>query len=81
MTRDLLVRPEDDLDAIIESRFPDVEVATLAPLFSAPELRQLVQLIRDATSRVQPARPTGWLDGSMMARTSSIGTDRSKRIT
>lgn len=48
MTRDLLVRPDADLDAIIESRFPDVEVATLAPLFSAPELRQLVQLIINA---------------------------------
>ncbi len=48
VTRDLLVHPEDDLDAIIESRFPDVDVATLAPLFSAPELRRLVQLILNA---------------------------------
>lgn len=46
VTRDLDIGPDNVLDEIIESRFPDVQNAD--PVFAAPELRQLVQLTINA---------------------------------
>lgn len=45
VNRTLLVRPDADLDAILDSHFPDVAVEALDPLFSREELKQLVHLV------------------------------------
>jgi hypothetical protein len=47
VTRDLDIGPDDILDEIIDSHFPDAQNSD--PVFAAPELRQLVQLIINAT--------------------------------
>lgn len=46
LIRDLDVAPDDVLDEIVESRFPDSH--NLDPVFAAAELRQLVQLVINA---------------------------------
>jgi hypothetical protein len=47
LTRDLVVRPDDVLDEIVESHFPDAHNAD--PVFASPEVRQLVELVINAT--------------------------------
>jgi hypothetical protein len=46
LTRDLVVRPDDVLDEIIESHFPDAQNAD--PVFASAEVRQLVELVLNA---------------------------------
>ena len=43
--RDLYVRPDDNLEQILDSRFPSVQVSSLDPLFTAAELKRLVHLV------------------------------------
>jgi hypothetical protein len=47
ITRDLEIQPDDTLDDIIESRFADAQNPD--PVFRSTELRQLVQLVVNAT--------------------------------
>ena len=60
LTRDLVVRADDMLDEIVESRFPDVEVAALDPVFTAPELRQLVRSSTESCSRRHRRAGRSW---------------------
>lgn len=46
--RDLVVRPEDRLDAILESRHEDVAPGGTDPVFLAPEMKKLVHLTINA---------------------------------
>ncbi|MBA2542150.1 MAG: hypothetical protein H0V17_21090 [Deltaproteobacteria bacterium] len=46
LTRDLDIGSDDMLDEILTSRFPDV--TNTDPVFDAPELRQIVQLVINA---------------------------------
>ncbi len=48
LSRDLHVRPDDHLDAILDSHFPEVEVQSLDPAFTAPELKRLLHLVINA---------------------------------
>jgi hypothetical protein len=50
VSRDLFVRAEDTLDAILDSHFPEVQASTLSrdPIFSSPELKRLVHLVINA---------------------------------
>jgi len=48
VTRDLHVRPDHDLAAILESHVPEVTASALASIFHAPELRKLVHLTINA---------------------------------
>ena len=48
LTRDLLVQPEDHLEAILDSHFPDVLTESLDPIFLAPELKALAHLVINA---------------------------------
>ncbi len=48
VVRDLHVEPQASLDAILESHFPEVDVAALDPLFSGSSLRRLVELAINA---------------------------------
>lgn len=86
LARDLVVRPEDRLDAILESRHEDVPPGGRDPVFLAPEMKKLVHLTINAvlysTSRllepvaVSPARrPGGQRDRRKGAR--GAGPDRS----
>lgn len=65
LTRDLVVRPDDVLDEIIESHFPDAQNAD--PVFASPEVRQLVELVLNATlfATSSPAWPV--LDSPLRA--------------
>jgi hypothetical protein len=49
VSRELFVRPDDHLEGILDSRFPDVPLEGRAPIFLAPELKKLVHLIINAT--------------------------------
>ena len=48
LTRDLLVQPDDHLEAILDSHFPDVLTESLDPIFLAPELKALAHLVINA---------------------------------
>ncbi len=48
VSRDLFVRPEDNLDTILDSHFPEVQVKSLDPLFRSGELKRLVHLVVNA---------------------------------
>src|SRR3989304_638092 len=48
IARDLHLEPQAQMDAILDSHFPDVDVKTLDPLFSSPSLRRLVELVINA---------------------------------
>lgn len=46
--RDLYIRPDDHLDAMLDSHFPEVDAGSLDPMFTAPELKQILHLIINA---------------------------------
>jgi hypothetical protein len=48
VARDLYIRPNDHLDAILDSHFPDVEVQSLDPMFTSSELKRLLHLVINA---------------------------------
>ena len=48
LTRNLCVKPDDRLDAILDSRFPDVNVVDLDDVFLSAEMRKLVHLVLNA---------------------------------
>ncbi len=48
VNRDLLVRDDDDLEAVVESRFADADIPDRDPLFEAPELKKLLHLVVSA---------------------------------
>jgi hypothetical protein len=48
VVRELVVRPEDRLDAILDSHFPDEEGAEVAPIFRCTPLRELLRLVLNA---------------------------------
>jgi hypothetical protein len=48
VARSLRILPDDHLEQILASRFPDVEVAALDDIFHGAELRQLVHLVLNA---------------------------------
>lgn len=48
VSRDLYIRPDDHLDVILDSHFPEVDAQSLDQLFAAPELKQLLHLVINA---------------------------------
>src|SRR5262249_26692020 len=46
--RELFVQPDQHLDGILDSRLPSVSVETRDPIFLAPELKKLVDLVVNA---------------------------------
>lgn len=48
ISRDLHLETQAQMDAILDSHFPDVDVKTLDPLFSRASLRRLVELVINA---------------------------------
>ena len=48
LARDLFIGATDNLDAILDSHFPEVSVDSLDPIFLAPELKKLVHLLINA---------------------------------
>ncbi len=48
LSRELVVKPDADLGTILDSHFPDVDTAELAPIFSCRPLRELLHLVLNA---------------------------------
>ncbi|MFH0900873.1 MAG: hypothetical protein V2A73_09615, partial [Pseudomonadota bacterium] len=48
ISRDLCVRPDDHLDAILDSHFPEIDAGRLDAVFHSPELKKLVHLVVNA---------------------------------
>ncbi|MGC4121274.1 MAG: hypothetical protein QM765_43190 [Myxococcales bacterium] len=48
VSRDLFVRPDDDLDTLLDSHFPEVQAESLDPFFRSDELKRLVHLVVNA---------------------------------
>ncbi|MBN2494713.1 MAG: hypothetical protein JXR96_09005 [Deltaproteobacteria bacterium] len=48
VSRDLLIRPEARLEAILDSHFPDVDVGERDPIFSSAALKKLLHLVVNA---------------------------------
>jgi hypothetical protein len=79
LTRDLDVAADDVLDEILDSRFPDSQ--NTDPLFTSKELRQLVQLVINATLYATSS-PSWDVIGSPIAkiqRRARGGDDKKKR--
>ena len=75
LARDLVVRPDDDLEEILDSRHPDIDVQEVDPLFLAPELERLEHLVLNAILYTTSAHLEPLRFGASLAR----GEDRDSR--
>lgn len=77
--RDLHVRPQDSLDGVIASHFPDVDPGALDPVFTCAPLRELLQLVLAATvyATSADAHPE---KRSAPARSATPANDSTRRV-
>jgi len=83
-SRNLLVRDRDRLDVILDSHFPDIDPEGRDPVFTSPELKQLLHLVINAvlyatSTDVEPVRIRSPLDRLQQEVARKVGSKKSAK--